>query len=502
MGESDAYRQLLASDGVPLTQQRRTALRRWEADLAALVGTLPPNASLADATALPQLAARAGADGLPLLQAALEARLGAQHGGALAHLSAHYHDNQTSPGGADNHVLGGYSRVPAWLAARLPPSRLRLSTPVTAVRHGDTNATVLLASGQALTAQYVISTVPVGVLQAGGLALDPGLPRQAAAALAATGVGQLEKLWLEFDEVGGCEGALRMLLQGERCRHGSWRAGLSLDSTSSHAACSILPHSSHQIFWEGSGLCGTGALRAPCETIDVLVPPPPEGGLAWRRWLSVAAHTRRPVLVGLAAGESARRWAGMSDAQIVGSAMAALAAAFPGRAPAAPRAHLVTRWGSDPWSRGALSFPAAGGRGPSDRATLAEPLSGSLLLAGEAAWGEQAGSVHGALLSGGARGRVAWVGRRAMHAGRACAGSCRLAVAQWCHPRCSTTNPSRPGGGAARAGRHERAAHVRQHRGRQRRVRGGSGGQRAAVRVRRPRRITKLQMFNASAQRH
>lgn len=202
-GEGDTYRLLLGSDGVPLRPRRRTDLQRWEADVAALAGTVPPNASLADVAALPQLASRTGSEGLPLLQAALEARLGAEHGGGLAQLSAHYHDNHTAPAGVDNHVVGGYSRVPAWLAGRLASARLRLSTPVAAVRHGDTHATVLLASGQALTAQYVISTVPVGVLQAGGLELEPGLPPQAAAALAGTGAGQLEKLWLQFDEVGG-----------------------------------------------------------------------------------------------------------------------------------------------------------------------------------------------------------------------------------------------------------------------------------------------------------
>lgn len=216
MGQGDTYRLLLGSHGVPLPPRRRTALQRWEADVAALAGTVPPNASLAEVMALPQLAARTGSGGLTLLQAALEARLGAQHGGGLAQLSAHYHDNHTAPAGVDNQVLGGFARVPDWLAGRLASARLRLSTPVAAVRHGDTNATVLLASGQALTAQYVISTVPVGVLQAGGLALEPGLPPQAAEALARTGAGQLEKLWLQFDEVGAEGGTVGGCLQGGR----------------------------------------------------------------------------------------------------------------------------------------------------------------------------------------------------------------------------------------------------------------------------------------------
>lgn len=44
--------------------------------------------------------------------------------------------------------------------------------------------------------------------------------------------------------------------------------------------------------------------------------------------------------------------------------------------------------------------PSAVGSTPSDRATLAEPQSGSLVLAGEAASVPYPGTVHGAYLSG------------------------------------------------------------------------------------------------------
>jgi hypothetical protein len=44
--------------------------------------------------------------------------------------------------------------------------------------------------------------------------------------------------------------------------------------------------------------------------------------------------------------------------------------------------------------------PAAVGGSPSDRATLAEPQSGSLVLAGEAASAAHPATVHGAFLSG------------------------------------------------------------------------------------------------------
>lgn len=115
----------------------------------------------------------------------------------------------------------------------------------------------------------------------------------------------------------------------------------------------------------------------------------------------MAAHSpQRPVLVAVASDEAAARWDSLSDAALVDSALAALHRMFPGKAPALPRQHLVSRWGLDPWSRGSLSYYAANSSGPGDRATLAEPQSGSLILAGEAVWPLQPSTVAGALLSG------------------------------------------------------------------------------------------------------
>lgn len=159
-----------------------------------------------------------------------------------------------------------------------------------------------------------------------------------------------------------------------------------------------------QVFWEGGGWCGAGDTRAPCQFYDVLDSSTggssSSGPSGWR-FISMAAFGRRPpVLVATAAGAAAAAWQEASDAAVVRGAMAALRAAFPGKAPAAPRAYALSRWGRDPWALGALSYAAAGSTGPSERATLGEPQSGSLILAGEAAWSAHPSTVHGALLSG------------------------------------------------------------------------------------------------------
>jgi polyamine oxidase len=60
---------------------------------------------------------------------------------------------------------------------------------------------------------------------------------------------------------------------------------------------------------------------------------------------------------------------------------------------------LVTRWGADPYARGAFSFYRVGS-GPSDRQTLAAPVADRLYFAGEATSDDAPGTVQGALLSG------------------------------------------------------------------------------------------------------
>ncbi|PRW59514.1 Rab family GTPase [Chlorella sorokiniana] len=366
---------LIGPDGRNLSAtEQRYLQQRWTSDVAALASNATEGQPLAHVLRAPLLAQRIGGCSRPcppsaatnaslaLLEASLAAQLGAQHGATLRQLSAAHYDNASSPLGGDNIILGGFARIPEYMAANATSrlgSRLtlRLGTPVVAIRHGDSNATVTTAAGQQLQAQYVLCTVPLGVLKAGGVSLEPALPEASQVALDRLGVGRLEKLWMRFDEP----------------------------------------------FWEADGPCGSGADKRPCQQLEWLLPPgsQPPDGLPWRCFISMAAFTRQPVLVAVAAAEAGAAWDRASDVQLAASAMAALRAMFPRRQlPAAPRAVLASRWGTDPWAHGSLSYHSAASRGPADRATLAEPQSGSLLLAGEAVWAAQPSTVQGALLSG------------------------------------------------------------------------------------------------------
>ena len=75
----------------------------------------------------------------------------------------------------------------------------------------------------------------------------------------------------------------------------------------------------------------------------------------------------------------------LPDAEVVRRACAQLDRIFGPGAPATARLrrHAVKHWSTEPYIKGAYSFPAAG-VGPLDRRELAAPVAGALFFAGEA----------------------------------------------------------------------------------------------------------------------
>ena len=108
------------------------------------------------------------------------------------------------------------------------------------------------------------------------------------------------------------------------------------------------------------------------------------------------------IVTGWAGGPAALALCGRSRAQIFDRAISSLAQIL-GASKTAVRGAVddweTHNWSSDPYSRGAYSFTAAGRDGAAAR--LREPVRETLFFAGEAtAEGEEAGTVHGALASG------------------------------------------------------------------------------------------------------
>lgn len=243
-------------------------------------------------------------------------------------------------------LLGDHDRLPvgtglAPLVAALSAGLdLRLNAVVTEIAHGAAEVVVHYqhaSHSQRLSADGCIVTVPIGVLQAGELRFTPPLPADKLTAIGRVGSGVLDKLVLRF------------------------------------------PH----VFW-------------PLDTDWLGYVAPAEA--RWCQWVNLARHCGQPILIGELAGHFARAASGWDGEVLVASAMQALRAMFGPDIPE-PVAFARTRWGQDPFARGAYSHLAPGAA-PADRDRIAAPLGRRLFFAGEHTHRPTPTNVHGAWESG------------------------------------------------------------------------------------------------------
>ena len=120
-------------------------------------------------------------------------------------------------------------------------------------------------------------------------------------------------------------------------------------------------------------------------------------GVDWHSWYDMSRVTGEPVLAALVGGAGARRIESLPDALVVDEGVTALRRMFGPTVPD-PDAVRITRWAADPFARGSYSYLHVGAS-PDDH-DLPGSRSGRVQLAGEATWGDDPATVHGALLSG------------------------------------------------------------------------------------------------------
>ena len=231
-------------------------------------------------------------------------------------------------------VRQGYSAVIHGLAEGVD---VRLSSVVKGIAWTPGAATARLSSGEMVRANRVLITVPLGVLQAGGIRFDPEPVETLAAARS-----------LCFGD------AFRVTLLFERA------------------------------FWDDeSATAGVGFLFSG----EPLFP-------VW--WTGRPVEPR--VITGWGAGPQVDALLGQPADVVIAQAQATLSRILKTPLPP-PLGAWFHDWHSDPFSRGAYSYVPAGGL-PARR-KLAEPIADTLYFAGEAAdllgYG---GTVHGAIASG------------------------------------------------------------------------------------------------------
>lgn len=255
--------------------------------------------------------------------------------GAAQDLSALWFDDDSRFEGAERLFLDGYNVLNQYLASGL---EIRLNHVVSAI-HYDQNGAIISTSRGEVRASRVIVTLPLGVLQAGAVNFDPPLPEAKQQAIRSLGMGVLNKCYLRFERP----------------------------------------------FWD-----------VDADWINY-VPPPPRNG-AWAEWLSLTRTTGKPVLLGFNAARFGSHIEAWSDTEIVADAMQTLRTMY-GSAIPAPIDWQITRWGSDPYARGAYSYNKLGAT-PAMRDDLASNVGSTLLFAGEATERKYFQTVHGAYLSG------------------------------------------------------------------------------------------------------
>ncbi|KAI0175773.1 flavin-containing amine oxidoreductase-domain containing protein [Hypoxylon sp. FL1284] len=250
-------------------------------------------------------------------------------------------------------VVGGYQSVP-WGLANMP-SRLdiRKKAAVKRVSYSPDRAEaarVECEDGTIVDADYVVSTIPLGVLKHGNVEFDPPLPSSKTGAIGRLGYGILNKIILVYSEA-------------------FW------DTTKDIFGCLRMPASHHSL-----KQAEYASQRGRCF-----------------QWFNVSNTSGIPALIGLMAGDAGFDTERSKNDELVAEATEVLRSVYGPKVPQ-PVHSIVTRWGSDKFARG--SYSSAGPTMlPDDYQTMAKYV-GNLFFAGEHTTDTHPATVHGAYLSG------------------------------------------------------------------------------------------------------
>lgn len=186
---------------IPETAEVASALwRSPEADLDAVDDTalqsaitaaqqLPTDISLTEALV------EIGADPEDPQLAALLTYLATTAGADAEALSAWF--PPALPSDTRRAVIGDFDAV---IAEHLAGAQLTLASPVTRIAYDDSGVSLRLGTGESTSFDRVIVTVPLGVLQDGSIEFTPALPFSHRGAINALGMGNIETIWLRYDE--------------------------------------------------------------------------------------------------------------------------------------------------------------------------------------------------------------------------------------------------------------------------------------------------------------
>ena len=227
----------------------------------------------------------------------------------------------------------GYDALTKNLAQQL---NVQLNTWVSEIDYSGEQIKVSTSKGN-FSADYVIVTVPLGVLKKQKINFTPALPEDKLNAINSLDMGVLNKVYLKFDS----------------------------------------------IFWDNSITNMAKISEQKGQFVD---------------WLNLEPATGMPILMAFNGAEFAKQTEQMSEQQVVDQAMNTLRSMY-GQDIPLPAKYVVTRWHNDTFSYGSYSYVPKGATA-NMREDLAEPVQNRVFFAGEATHSDYPSTVHGAYLSG------------------------------------------------------------------------------------------------------
>lgn len=252
-------------------------------------------------------------------------------------------------------VLGGYQQVPRGLFNFPTPLNVQKKSHVKKIIYNANGMTSMrsrleCADGEVVEADYVISTIPLGVLKLNKVEFQPPLPDWKQGAIKRIGFGVLNKVVLVYKEA----------------------------------------------FWDASrDIFGT--LRNPANSLSLDQADYVSQRGRFFQWFNCSDTSGLPTLLALMAGDAAFHTERIGDTELVDEATKVLRGIFGHHVPP-PVEAVVTRWKKDEFAHGSYSYTGPHFQ-PNDYEEMAKPI-GSLFFAGEHTCGTHPATVHGAYISG------------------------------------------------------------------------------------------------------
>ncbi|CAM2803107.1 Monoamine oxidase [Legionella steigerwaltii] len=262
-------------------------------------------------------------------------------------LSVVWYDNEKAFPGRNLLLTHGYQDIINGIAKEVSPHIL-LKQIVTKIDYQNKeHIVVTTADSKQFTGEYVICTLPLGVLKSGSVTFVPQLPQDKILAMNHLNMGIMNKVFMLFPKV-------------------FWDTEQYISVVS-------------PAYWSGKKWIDKGV---------------------WIEFDNLNAFFHQPILAAIVSGDFARDLENKSDAEIIQSVMKRLRDVYGDNIPE-PTAHVITRWGKDPFSVGAYSSIRPGSlEDGNDYLNLAKTVEGHLLFAGEATTNIYPSTVYGAYLSG------------------------------------------------------------------------------------------------------